>query len=449
MGPKHWLILVFLLCVAICDAQQANDRKAPDGVERAAPDATVTGHIYLDDTKAPGRKATVYLEPAAALQADAPPNRSGGQDKGPVTASVETQFDGSYSFTHVAPGSWYVIATCRGYVSPFLALSLSEGRSGYGDWAPLGPAQKAAKDRILDSLPRVDVQPAVPATADLTLERGGAVSGNITYDDGGPAAGLVVTALAHWVTRGKETWSPLPSEPNSLAAWNHTDDRGNYRISGLPPGKYVVEVLVDFTNTKGYISPSGSGGFSSDNFHASRLSLYSGNTPRQSDAAAFTLQAREERTGEDILLPMTRLHTIRGSIVSALDGHVVNSGQVNLLRAGDHSLAGYQNLTEDEPGFTFSFVFEGDYTLSTPLSSDVDYEPVARPGVLGPPQFSAHIVRFYGAASQSLHVTGDMQGVTIAVPEPTPNEAQADQDMMRQQEEQDQKQNQKPATAPQ
>jgi hypothetical protein len=441
MESKHWLI--FVLCVASCDAQQANDRKAPDGTEKAAPTATVTGHVYLDDTKGPSRKATVYLEPAATLQSDAPPNRSGGQDKGTVTASVETQFDGSYSFTHVAPGSYYVLATCLGYISPFAALSLAQGRSGYGEWTPLGPEQMTAKNRILESLPRLDVQAGAPASADVVLERGGAVSGTIRYDDGGPASGLEVKVLARLATQGKEIWAAVPSEPHSLGM-TPTDDRGSYRISGLPTGKYLIEAKLEFANTKTYLSASVLS-VSSSNEHAARLFLYSGNTPHEKDAAIFTLQAREERTGEDIVIPMSKLHTIKGTIVSAHDGHMLNSGQVSLFRADDQSLVGDQNLTEDDPSFTFSFVYEGDYILRTPVSADVDYEPVVQPpGSLSPPQFSAHTFHFYGSASQSLHVEGEMEGVTIAVPEPTPKEAQDAQEMMRLEEQQE-----KPASAPQ
>lgn len=93
-----------------------------------------------------------------------------------------------------------------------------------------------------------------------------------------------------------------------------TDDRGNYRISGLPAGKYVVEVSVEFSDTKGYFSSSGGGGYSS-NARTASLSIYSGNTPRTKDAAAFAIQPREERTGEDIVIPMSKLHTIKGNIV--------------------------------------------------------------------------------------------------------------------------------------
>ena len=437
MGP-HYRSLAVILCSIACAAQQPRDRKAPDGIDRTAPSGTVTGHVYLDDTKAPGRKATVYLEPAPPLQADSPPERSADHSGGPVTLVVETRFDGSFAFTHVPAGSYFVLASCAGYVSPYLALSRAEARSEYGEWAPLGPDQKAAKDRILRSVPKVNVQSNLPVVADVVLERGGAVSGNVTYDDGGPAAGLRVAVLARMTRDGRETWDPIASTSHgvSFTLPPATDDRGNYRISGLPAGKYVVEVDAEFSNMKQYISSSGGGSFSSS-AHAALLSIYSGNTPRKKDAAAFSIQPGEERTGEDIVMPMSKLHTIKGNIVSAHDGHVVNSGRVELLNADDHSPVAQQNLTEDDPSFTLSLVFEGEYILATQSPADVDYIQIAQPhDPLAPPQYRADPHHFYGFASMPIHVDGDMDGITISVPEPTPKEAQMYSDAIRQQEQQ-------------
>ena len=92
----------------------------------------------------------------------------------------------------------------------------------------------------------------------------------------------------------------------------------------------------------------------------------------------------------------------------------------------DKSFVAAANATEDNPGFVFYFVFEGDYILSSPRSADVDYVPVSLPhsDVPMPPQYEGKPHHFYGAASKPLHVEGDMDGVTIEVPEPTAKEAQ-------------------------
>lgn len=433
MGPHNRFLTIFLFCSIACVAQQPRDRRAPDDSERTAPSGTVTGHVYLDDTKAPGRKATVYLEPVAPLQADAPPERDGNHSGGPITLAVETRFDGSFAFTHVPTGSYFVVANCPGYISPYLALSLAEARSGYGDWAPLGPNQKSAKNRVLQSLPKVSVQSSLPVSADVVLERGGAVSGIITYDDGSPATGLRVAVLARMTRDGKETWDSIDSTSHgtSFSLPLATDDRGNYRISGLPAGKYVVEVSVEFSDTKRYISSSGGGSYSS-NAHTALLSIYSGNTPRKKDAEAFSIQPREERTGEDVVIPMSKLHTIRGNIVSAHDGHIVNSGGVELRNADDHLPVAQQHLTEEDPGFALSFIFEGEYILSSMSSADVDYVQIPQPHDLtAPPQYRANPRHFYGSASMPLHVSGDMDAVTISVPEPTPKEDQMYREAIR------------------
>ena len=433
-APRHCLTIAILACSAFGTAQQMNDRKPSDGSEKAAPSATVTGHVYLDDAKAPCRKATVRLQPVALLQTDAPPNRRGGHDQGgPVTMEIEAQFDGRFSFTHVALGSYYVIAACPGYISPLLALSLAESRSP-GEEGPLGSQEKAAGNKILESFTKVDVQSNLPTSADVVLQRGGAINGNITYDDGEPAAGIEVAPLIRTLRDGKDAWMRIGLQPDRLMFSNVTDDRGNYRISDLPAGKYAVEVDLNVSDSKTYITAFGSSGSNSTS-HSSRLAIYSGNTPRMKDAVGFTIRPPEERTGEDIVIPISKLHTIRGNIVSAHDAHVVNSGQVMLLNADDHTPVGSGQLTEDDPSFTFSFVFEGDYVLSVPVAADVDYVPVpAASGNMGPPQFNAHVLHFYGSSSVRLHVDGDTDGVVIHVGEPTAKEAQMYKETLRQQE---------------
>jgi hypothetical protein len=429
------LVIAILFCSTVSAAQQPRDGKAPDAAERGAPSGTVSGHVYFADTKAPARKAMVYLEPVATLQRDAPPDRGGGHDDGSVILAVGTQFDGSYLFTHVASGSYYVIAACPGYVSVLASLSLAEARSPYGEWAPLGPQQKVAKNKILESMPRVNVQSNLPATVDVFLERGGAISGSVTYDDAGPAASLRVGVISRMIKNGAETWASLDFQQDPFTLPIVTNDRGNFRISGLPAGKYAIEVVVEFSNNKMYLSSSGSVMYGT-NAHSATISVYSGNTPREKDAVGFAVQAGEERTGADIVIPISKLHTIKGNIVSAHDSHVVNSGQVDLLNADDHSPAGSDGLTEDDPSFMLSFIFEGDYILSSPTSSDVDYVPLPRTqgGDPGPPQYRTNPRHLYGSGSKPLHVDGDMDGVTLAVPEPTPKEAQMYKDAMRQQE---------------
>ncbi len=427
----RWVILL-LLCALTSQGQQPAPGKAA-AADKPLATGSVTGRVYLSDTKAPARKAFVYLEPAAALLEDAPEGR--GQANGGVSMSAQTRFDGSFAFNHVAEGTYYVIASSPGYVSPYTALYLAEARSPYGDWQPLGPAQKAAKQTVLKTIPRITVS-NLPASTDVTLERGAAISGNITYDDGGPAGSLQVTALSRMHQEGKETWASFKSLPGSEFRPIYTDDRGNYRISGLPAGKYLVQVTLDLTQQITYIS-HGSTSTSSVGNHFDIVTIYSGSTPRLKDATGFSVDLGEERAGEDLRIPISKLHTIRGNIVSAHDGHVVNGGQVTLFYTDDKSIAAAGNSSEEDPGFTLNFVYEGDYTLTSPMSFDVDYELQPQlSGANSPPLYAAHPRHLYGSASMALHVDGDMDGVTLAVPEPSAKEAQAYKSALQQQEQQ-------------
>jgi len=425
----RWIILVLLYALPGL-GQQPGPGKAT-AAEKPLPTGSVTGRVYLSDTKAPARKATVYLQPVAALVADAPEGH--GQTDGGVTMSAQTRFDGSFAFNHVADGAYYVIASSPGYVSPYTALSLAEARSPYGDWQPLGPAQQAAKQAVLKSIPRITVS-NLPAGTDVTLERGAAVSGNITYDDGGPAGGLQVAVLSRMHQEGKETWAPFKSLPGSEFRPIYTDDRGNYRISGLPAGKYLVAVTLDLSQQITYIS-HGRTSIHDSGGRFDSMAIYSGSTPRLKDAAGFSVDLGEERAGEDLRIPISKLHTIHGNIVSARDGHVINAGQVDLDNADDKSIVASAQSSEEDPGFTLNFVYEGDYTLTSVVSSDVEYELLPQPsGANDPPIYTSHPRHLYGSASMYLHVDGDMDGVTLAVPEPSAKEAQSYKNAMQQQE---------------
>jgi hypothetical protein len=428
-------VTVFFLCSLASFGQQPATGSAPNASSVNIPvSGVVNGHVYLGDTKTPARKATVYLQPAAALREDGPPGGGNRRDNG-ITISIETSFDGSYSFSHVPFGSYYVVAVQPGYISPFTSLSVAAGRSEPGDPESLGPERKTAREVVLKSIPQVDVQSSLPISIDVVLERGGAISGTIVYDDGSPGTGLEVSALIRSSHTGKESWNPVGTMLDQIFDSIVSDDRGNYRISGLPAGKYIVLASLSATRSITYISAHGSLGTSS-NSNTSRLEIYSGSTPRMKDASSFSITLGEERSGEDIQIPLNKLHTISGNFVSALDGHMVNSGQAALLNADDKSFVAASNATEDNPGFVFYFVYEGDYILSSAMSADVNFVEVSQPHSDFPmlPEFESQVSHFYGSASEPLHVAGDMSDVTIAVPEITAKEAQTFKGMQQPQE---------------
>ena len=370
--------------------------------DEAVATTTVSGHVYCADTNAPARMASVILQPAGAIDALKPGGDNHVSSHG---ESVETLLDGSFTIQHVPPGTYYVIASEPGYISPVASLFLPAS-----DHAT---TEDSAAKRIPRSAPRITVQANLPVTVNVTLERGAAVSGTVLYDDGSPASGLHVMVLV----RIKDGWVHLPSNPVGNSSYSaSTDDQGNYRISGLPARDYVLEAELNLSKTTYSIDDHGSTSLSMNRFYS--LSIYSGGKTRPKDAVSFSLSLGEERHGEDIEIPISRMHSVRGSIVAARDGHVINGGQLSLLYPDDKSEVSHTSLTKDDDGFSFSFVPEGDYILRVNSASDNEYVEIPNaPHSMPPTRTETHTVRSYGSADYPLHVGSDLTSVVVVVPD--------------------------------
>jgi hypothetical protein len=370
--------------------------------------STVTGHVYLADTNTPARLATVMLEPAQALDNDPNPHPPKDPSASMVhTSAVQTLLDGSFIIPKVAPGAYYVVAYKSGYLSPLSTIS---------EDALEHPTPEDHK-RIAGILPRIVVEAGLPVSVDVRLERGAIISGTVLFDDGSPASGLPVHALVRRKDGKKETWSPLRPMPFALMADVYTDDLGRYRLTGLESREYLVKVDLNLQHMEFESGPGGFGGSSGIDNVAS-LSFYSGNTARKLDAKPFKLTTNEERSGEDITIPLAKLHTITGEIVAAHDGHVLNQGNVKLLDPDDKSEIENSKVERTDGKFHLLFVLEGNYILRVDNPADVTYEDVPNPPGSIPASYEkAHMVRPYGTADQPLNIHDDVPNLTISVPD--------------------------------
>jgi hypothetical protein len=368
--------------------------------QHAAASGTVTGHVSYADTNSPARMVRVTLQAVGDVDA----LRS--KDTKRVTSymqAVQTLLDGSFSVRNVSPGTYYVIVSAPGYISPMNLMEQARSDSS---------VDSATKAKLAAAVPRVTVQANVAANVNVTLERGGAVSGTILYDDGSPASGLDVTLLV----RQKDAWGKAPTLADHVETTSAmTDDRGNYRIGGLPAQKYMVEVVLNLSSYWMTTDNQGSYGMSTQNSYS--ISIFSDNKMRAKDAKPFDLNLGEERTDEDIQVPIGKLHSVRGTVTAARDSHAVNGGKVTLLYPDDKSPLAEANISRDAE-FDFSFVPEGDYLLHIDNAADTEYKDVPNPPGSVPPEYtSSHAVQSYGTAEVPIHVGNDMTGVTIAVPD--------------------------------
>ena len=292
--------------------------------QKPAATATVTGHVTCADTNTPARLAIVVLRPVpAAKSAD-----SAAASKPVEARRVQTLLDGTFFLPGVAPGTYFVLASLAGYISPLAVLGVSNEDL-------LEPTAELRK-RIVERVPTITVDTNGSASINISLERAAAVSGTILYDDGSPAPGVEVKLRE----RKEGKWVQVHNVAgDGMGSGNSvTDDRGNFRITGLPPLKEaIVETDLSIQNSTLHFSKDGFSTYGGPSF---TLAFYSGSALRLSDAKPFQLTMGEERSGEDVLLPLSKLHKVQGVLLSKRDGHVLNMGSVSLLFADDRTQLG-------------------------------------------------------------------------------------------------------------
>ena len=164
----------------------------------------------------------------------------------------------------------------------------------------------------------------------------------------------------------------------SVATPRQTDDLGNYRIYGLPPGRYVVRVREHVWRAS---LPEDTGVSFARTFHPSTTSAAS--------AIAITLAAGQEQGGVNVRRIATRPSRVTGTVVDA-DGAPCPRAIVLLseMAFGPYgaSTAVTRNATDQFGRFVFSEVMSGDYSLvasPSESSSAVSRRGVASVAVAG------------------------------------------------------------------
>ena len=182
----------------------------------------------------------------------------------------------------------------------------------------------------------------------VRMVRGGVITGMVTDAAGAPLVALRVRASRVRDHEGRPTTASW-----SFIGENQTDDRGVYRIYGLPPGGYVVSV----------------GG--SDNVAWGQVSPYEGNAPifhpagTRDTAAEVAVRAGQETAGVDIRYRDERGRRVSGTLAlpppapgQPGEGVLV---MLNFAGSGVTAAHAWVGAHETERGFSFDGVGDGDY----------------------------------------------------------------------------------------
>ena len=259
-----------------------------DSSAAASGTSVISGTVVSRENDAPVRGARVAL--------------SGGSLEASVVVTADD--DGVFRFDGLAPGAYRLWAVRAG----FLTASYGEKRPGSGlpgTRIVVGAGQRVERLR-------------------LQLPRGGVISGVALDANGEPVVGAMVIALRAAIRAGRSTML--------ATVFQETDDRGIYRLHGLPPGEYVVASMSMGLGL--FRTMQESGGFDGAPGHApaelfmmpdylqmnASPTLYPGGS-RFANASRITIGTGEERAGIDIRLSPERGVRVSG-VVREADGSV-------------------------------------------------------------------------------------------------------------------------------
>jgi protocatechuate 3,4-dioxygenase beta subunit len=288
----------------------------------------IRGRVLASDGTGPIRRAQVRIT---------------GSEIAPKAAL--TDVEGRFDFRDLPAGRFTLQSSKSGFVSV-----------QYGQTRPFeqGRPIELADKQALDN-------------ADINMPRGGVISGRIIDEFGDAVPDASVTAMRQTWTNGRRRLVPSPGRVAQ------TNDLGQFRIYGLPPGEYYVSASL-----RGGGGPlemmelelMAAGGFTAGSPSASTprsgyASTYYPGTPNAGEAQRVSVAAGQEVSNADFSLVAVRLARVRGLVLSS-DGKPVEGAMISATPASRELgglIAPSTARTAKDGTFTMNSVAPGDYNL--------------------------------------------------------------------------------------
>jgi hypothetical protein len=353
--------------------------------QRGGPTGQVSGTVIAADTQQPARFVQVTLvSTAAASMNDQDAFRGFGGISG-----ARTEVDGTFLATGVAPGDYYVMASAPGYIAEHSIL-----QAGVNAGSDPGT--------LLAQIPVVHVSADSTSNVTVTMQRGGTISGRILWEDGSPAAGLTVQAVSSDTNVALPAALAAIQSPGAQTSAT-TDDRGGFRVSGLPSGNYVVMTMIQNRVAGGFQR----GG----QISLSPIRVYGSGVFRRADAKPVSVRLGDERSDVRMVIDLHGLRTVTGHATASSPGLSVASGRVSLTDATDPTLQ-LQGSIDTNGQFAVKYVPPGTYTLQVAGASTISTN---QPGNRGQRGQTANGTSFQPLSQPVTVGDTDLSGVALTL----------------------------------
>jgi hypothetical protein len=318
--------LLFLVCLLLFVQGTSSAQEMTSGTQAPSParagasgTGAITGRVISEDGR-PLADAVIFL------------NRAFARVPGPPLTAT-TDAEGRFRVSGLEAGLYMANAMLPGFTVPDAATS--EGEMNYY--------------RIGDSI-------------NLTLVKGGVITGTVRDANGEPVVAVAVRAARVRDTMGRA------QGPRSTGFYPErmTDDRGVYRIYGLPAGTYMV-------------SAGGSNRMMLTNAYEGDVQTFFPSSTRDT-AAEVAVRSGEETAGIDIRYRGERGHTISGKVSGFIDTKTPSPASVllRLLPGGGYEGATFA-MMGSKPGFSFNGVSDGEYEVAAQQWGGINQSAVSLP----------------------------------------------------------------------
>jgi protocatechuate 3,4-dioxygenase beta subunit len=312
--------LLFLLATIVF-AQPPVPRRAPPVQTQQSPEVDqkpcrLEGRVSNALTGEPLRKAMVTL-------------RGGGQDRAFATY---TNDGGQFVLDGVPPGRYNLSAQRNGYLN--------------GSYGAKRPGQSGTPLQLASGQQAGELE--------IKLAPQGIVTGRILDEDGEPLQGVQVNLLKMETSRGRRNWQP--------ANGSATNDTGEYRITSVAPGRYLVmannRMVRNMVGAR--ITFVGKG---SDDVYPQ---MYHPNATTVASAVPIEIGPGSEMRGVDFRLRKVRGYAVRGRVEMPTPGEPARRADVLLMPENEPGTQGaaFNAPARPDGSFELRAIPPGQYSVA-------------------------------------------------------------------------------------
>lgn len=344
--------------------------------------STVYGRAVYSDTQQPVGHASIVLR-----------NMARYADPADLTGSTNGR--GEFRITGVPAGRYFIGVNSTAVVSPEAFLNSDDNAETL-----------FYMDEMREYFDEVEVNGKTDKQVLVRARRGAVITGKVTYANGEPAVNHPVTILRRRGNRYSMFWTNVSYMRQFLV----TDDRGMYRVPGLPAAEYIVGATSMLQHGESVrddaLEANMIGSMLAMTFHPA--------TPLVTQATAVRVATGEERTGIDVTLAEREMHRMSGVVRARDDDRPIARARVHIIRKETYENVsptlfwpysmGMPGVTTDELGrWRLTLLPDGKYIL------------IVKPPQIGSPGLELEIKR-YDAARKEIEISGaDVNNVLLEV----------------------------------